>query len=78
MRKFWCNTHQSESISTSRSHYPSPNARDKTRIKALREASKNALFNFKARTDDDLQTWIYTMDQYLSFLQLKPRDEILQ
>jgi hypothetical protein len=60
----------------SRSHSPSRNARDKTRIKALREASKNALFNFKGRTDDDLQTWIYTIDQYLSFLQLKPRDEL--
>jgi hypothetical protein len=49
--KIWRNTHQSDSISTSRSRSPFPNARDKTRIKALREASKNALFSFKGRTD---------------------------
>ena len=68
------------SRSPSRSRSPSPatcgNAIDKTELKAIKEASKNALFNFKGKTHEDLQTWIYTMESYLSLFHLHPLDEM--
>jgi hypothetical protein len=61
---------QSQSRSCSRSHSRSPSPTYSERelaskeLKAIREASKSALFTFKGRTDEDLQTWIYSMETY--------------
>jgi hypothetical protein len=58
---------QSKSRSCSRSQSRSPSSTYSEReltsreLKVIREASKSALFTFKGRTDEDLQTWIYSM-----------------
>jgi hypothetical protein len=69
---------QSRSRSCSRSPSPTFSERElaSKELKAIREASKSALFTFKGRTDEDLQTWIYSMETYLSYLRLTPKDEV--
>jgi hypothetical protein len=64
------------SKSHSRSPSPAYSIQDINKLKAVRKASENALFNFKGRTDEDLQTWIYTMERYFKFFKLNQEDEM--
>ena len=70
---------QSRSSSRSKSRSTSPTYSERElankELKAIREESKSALFTFKGRTDEDLQTWIY-METYLSYFILNTRDEV--
>jgi hypothetical protein len=75
-KKIWKKPKNSRSRSHSRSPSAAYRIKDKNKLKAVRKASENALFNFKGRTDEILQTWINTMERYFKFFELNEEDEM--
>ena len=55
----------------------SNNNHDEGDLGALKRARRNALFNYRGRPEDDLQTWIYTMETYLEHFHFNDHEKKL-